>query len=68
MLKCELDSLAFLDGESIIDFGTHLGRITNQLAVLGFEYEEEEVVRRFLQALPPKFEQITSSIETLLDL
>jgi hypothetical protein len=68
MLKCELDSLAFLDGELIIDFGTHLGRITNQLAVLGFEYEEEEVVRRFLQALPPKFEQITSSIETLLDL
>jgi hypothetical protein len=68
MLKCELDSLAFLDGELIIDFGTHLGRITNQLVVLGFEYEEEEVVRRFLQALPPKFEQITSSIETLLDL
>jgi hypothetical protein len=67
-LKCELDSLAFLDGESIIDFGARLGRITNQLVILGFESEQEEVMTQFLQALPPKFEQITTSIETLLDL
>jgi hypothetical protein len=38
------------------------------LAVLGFEYKEEEIVRKFLQALPPKFEQIVASIETLLGL
>jgi hypothetical protein len=67
-LKHELDSLMFLDGESIVEFGARLGRITNQSAVLGFEYKEEEIVRRFLQALPPKFEQIATSIETLLDL
>jgi hypothetical protein len=42
-LKHELDSLMFLDGESIDEFGARLGRITNQLAVLGFEYEEEEI-------------------------
>jgi hypothetical protein len=67
-LKREFDSLAFLDGESIDDFGARIGRITNQLTVLGFEYKEEEIVRRFLQVLPPRFEQIATSIETLVDL
>jgi hypothetical protein len=37
-LKHEFDSLAFLDGESIDDFGARIGRITNQLAVLSTEY------------------------------
>jgi hypothetical protein len=67
-LKREFDSLTFEAGESIDDFGTRLSWITNQLAVLSFEYKEEEIVRRFLAALPPKFEQITTSIETLCDL
>jgi hypothetical protein len=67
-LKCEFDLLTFEAGESINDFGTRLSRITNQLAVLGFEFKEEEIVRRFLAALPPKFEQIATSIETLCDL
>jgi hypothetical protein len=42
-LKCEFDSLMFEVGESIDDFGTRLSRITNQVAVLGFEYKEEEI-------------------------
>jgi hypothetical protein len=67
-IKREFDSLTFEAGESINDFGTRLSRITNQLAVLGFEYKEEEIVRRFLATLPPKFKQITTSIETLCDL
>jgi hypothetical protein len=67
-LRREFDSLLFHDGESLDDFGAWIGRITNQLAILGFEYREEEIVRRFLQALPPKFEQIAASIETLLDM
>jgi hypothetical protein len=66
-LKREFDSLTFEAGESIDDFGSRLSRITNQLAVLGFEYKEE-IVRRFLAALPPKFEQIATSIETLCDM
>jgi hypothetical protein len=53
-LKNEFDSLTFNDGESIDDFRACIGWITNQLAVLGFEYKEEEIVRRFLLALPPK--------------
>jgi hypothetical protein len=55
-LNHKFDSLTFEAGESIDDFGTHLSRITIQLAVLGFEYKEEEIVRQFLAALPPKFE------------
>jgi hypothetical protein len=55
-LKHEFDSLTFEAGELIDDFGMHLSQITNQLAVLGFEYMEEEIVRQFLAALPPKFE------------
>jgi hypothetical protein len=67
-LKREFDAITFLDGESIDDFAARIGRITNQLTVLVFEYKEEEIVRKFLQTLPPKFEQIATSIETLLDL
>jgi hypothetical protein len=55
-LKHEFDSLMFNDGESVDDFGVRIGRITNQLAVLGCEYKEEEIVHWFLLALPPKFE------------
>jgi hypothetical protein len=44
-LKHEFDSLTFEAGELIDDFSTRLSRITNQLAVLGFEYKEEEIVR-----------------------
>jgi hypothetical protein len=33
-----------------------------------FKYKEEEIVRRFLQVLPPRFGQIATSIETLVDL
>jgi hypothetical protein len=60
--------VTFLDGELIYDFAAWLGRVTNQLPILGFEYKEEEIVHKFLQPLLPKFEQIATSIETLLDL
>jgi hypothetical protein len=67
-LKREFDVITFLDGESIDDFIVRIDRISNQLAVLIFEYNEEEIVRKFPQPLSPKFEQITASIHTLLDL
>jgi hypothetical protein len=55
-LKCEFDLLTFNDGESVDDFDSCIGRITNQMAVLGLEYKEEEIVRWILLALPPNFE------------
>jgi hypothetical protein len=67
-LEREFDAIMFLDGESIDDFATRIGRIPNQLVVLGFEYKEEEIVRKFLQALMSKFDQIAASIKTLLNL
>jgi hypothetical protein len=42
-LKREFDSLTLEAGESIDDFGTRLSRITNQLAVLGFEYKRKKL-------------------------
>jgi hypothetical protein len=67
-LKHEFDSLTFNDGKSVDDCGACIDCIVNQLTVLGCKYMEEEIMRWFLLALPPKFEQIVSLIETLLDL
>jgi hypothetical protein len=44
MLKREFNSLAFNDGESVDEFNARIEQITNQLAVLRFEYKDEEVV------------------------
>jgi hypothetical protein len=35
-LKHEFDALTFHNGESVDDFGARIGRITNQLAILGY--------------------------------
>ncbi|XP_062198312.1 uncharacterized protein LOC133901033 [Phragmites australis] len=67
-LRRNFDTLKFHNGETVEEFGVRITGITNQLAVLGNSYDEEEVVRKFLQALPPGYEQIAMSIETLLDL
>jgi hypothetical protein len=50
---CKFDSLMFHDSESIDDFCARICRITNQLVVLGFDYKEEEIVKKFLKVLPP---------------
>jgi hypothetical protein len=66
-LRREFDSPVYEDGELIDDFGNRITHLTTQLVVMGNSCTEEEIVRRFLQALPPKFDQIAASIETLLD-
>jgi hypothetical protein len=66
--KCEFDSLTFNNDESVHDFSACIGRILNELAILGVEHKEEEIIWQFLLALPPMFEQIMESIKTLLDL
>jgi hypothetical protein len=67
-LQHGFDSLQFQDGATINNFGIHINRLTAQLAVLRNTYTEEEIVRCFLQALLPRFDQITVSTETPLDL
>ena len=67
-LRREFDGITFKEGETIDDFASRITRITDQLTILGEEHEEEEIVRKFLEALPDRFEQIAVAIETLLDL
>ena len=47
------------------DFSCHITRITDQLAILSEIYEEEEIVRKFLQVLLDQFRQIAVAIKTL---
>jgi hypothetical protein len=68
MLRRDFNALKFEDGETINDFSVRINSLVTQLAVLSTTYTKDEVVRRFLQALPPRFDQIAASIETLLDL
>jgi hypothetical protein len=65
-LRQEFDVIAFREGESVDDFSCRLTKITDQLAIQ--VYEEETIVRKFLQALPERFHQIAVAMETLLDL
>jgi hypothetical protein len=67
-LRQEFNSLKFEAGETIDDFGACTNRLTTQLAVLRSSYIEEEIIRCFLQALLPRFDQRAASIETVLDL
>ncbi|KAG8082876.1 hypothetical protein GUJ93_ZPchr0014g46611 [Zizania palustris] len=67
-LQREFDALKFKDGESVDDFGTRITKLATEVAGLGKPYSEEDIVRKFLQVVPPKFDQIAASIETLLEL
>jgi len=67
MLRREFDSLAFKDGETIDDFSMRINGVVQQQRTLGEEVDEVTVVRKFLQALLPRYHQIAMSIETLLD-
>jgi hypothetical protein len=51
----------------INDFRVRINSLVTQLTVLGTNYTDKEVVRCLLQVLPPRFDQIAVSIETLLD-
>ena len=66
-LRRVFDSLVFKDGESIDEFSVRINRVVQQRRTLGDEVDEVTVVRKFLQALPPRYHQIVMSIETLLD-
>ena len=67
-LRREFDSLKFRDRETVDDFDIRINGLANQLTVLGSGYTEEEIVWKFLQALPSRYSQIAMSIETPLDL
>jgi len=67
-LRREFDALIFKDGESVDEFAVRISTLVQELRMLGDNNSEPTVVRKLLQALPPRFHQIALSIVTLLDL
>jgi hypothetical protein len=41
--------------------------MVEDLATLGEEVKDDEIIAKMLRSLPPRFKQITISIKTLLD-
>ncbi|KAD5507868.1 hypothetical protein E3N88_15571 [Mikania micrantha] len=59
----ELEGLRMKEGELVDDYATKLSGLVSMLRSLGHEVEEEEMVRRILDAMPKSFLQIVASIE-----
>lgn len=56
------------EGEFADDCATKLSGLVSRLRSLGHEVEEEELVRRMLDAMPKSFLQIVASIEQCFEL
>jgi hypothetical protein len=67
-LRKDFDHVRFKDGESVNDFSMRLTGLANNIAVLGGKITEAEIVKKMLHVAPEPLEQVTISIETLLDL
>src|SRR6266542_2235195 len=66
--RWEFDQMRFKDGESIEEFALRLKTLVNDLKTLGDPIDEHKAVCKFLRAVPQKYRQMATSIETLLDL
>lgn len=66
-LRRDFNNITFKDGESVDDFYMRITSLVNNLRVLGDTKDETEVVRKILQVVPERLEQVAISIETLLD-
>lgn len=67
-LKRELEGLRMKEGELVDDCATKLSGLISKLRSLGHEVEEEEMMRRLLDAMPKSFLQIVVSIEQCFEL
>jgi hypothetical protein len=67
-LRKEFDQIRFKYGESVDDFSMRLTGLTNNIVVLGGKITEPEIVKKMLHVALEPLEQVTISIETLLDL
>ena len=66
-LQKELSEIRFKDGESVDDFSMWITGLANSNTTLGGSINETEIVKKMLQVAPDHLEQVTISIETLLD-
>jgi hypothetical protein len=55
-------------GEKVDDFTPCLSNLIINLEEIGEEMEEEQVVEKLLRSVPPRFDHLVMSIETLLDI
>ena len=62
-LRRDLEILAMSKSNSVVDFTMKFTHIVSDLRNLGEVMEEKEVVRRFLRAMPAKFDALTLSLE-----
>jgi CHAD domain-containing protein len=66
-VRWEYELLSFKEGESVEDFAKHLNNLTNQLATLGDAEPDDKSVDKYLRLARPKYKQLVTSIETMLD-
>jgi hypothetical protein len=64
-LHRKFDLATFDDGETVEDYALRLSGMAADLATLGKEVKDGEIITKMLRSLPPRFKQIT--IKTLLD-
>jgi hypothetical protein len=64
----EFEAMTCRNGEKVDDFALHLSNLVINLEELGEEIEEQRVVEKLLRSVPPRFEHLVTSIETLLDI
>jgi hypothetical protein len=55
-------------GEKVDDFALRLSNLVINLEELDEEIKEQRVVEKLLRSVPPRFEHLVTSIETLLDI
>ncbi|GKD77117.1 zinc finger, CCHC-type containing protein [Tanacetum coccineum] len=67
-LKSEFEMLHMEENESIDSFVTRLTGIINKAASVRLAYEDSNLVRKLLNAVPDRFLQIVASIEQYSDL
>jgi hypothetical protein len=60
--------IKFKPGECVEDFSNRITALTNELCVLGDEITDKEVVKKLLHSSLEKLEEVSISMETLLDL
>jgi hypothetical protein len=64
----EFDHIWFKDRESVDDFSMRLTGLANNIAVLGGNITEQEIMKKMLHVTPEPLEHVAISIETQLDL
>jgi hypothetical protein len=68
-LRKEWENLTFKPGEDVDDFALRLNTVQQKMVQFGDNtYSEERTVEKLFRCIPEKYNQITRSIESLMDL